>query len=331
MNPEELLNAPETVQVYRLRVAHPTESAERIAVLAGLTIEQVIDAESALIALGLLRESLEGGYTAISPDRAADRLLRRTELEIAHQHVTLAGARNRLHALTEHYLEARSMRAMKNSVEHIHGLDNIRALIDELARTATSSVCALVPVSRPASRPVTLVPSALPLDREMLARGLSVRYILEARLRLLPRAQEYGALLTEAGGGLRIVEGLPTRLLIYDGTSALVPMDPIGTGAGAVLVREPAVLEFLGSLFEQLWVQGTSFFVEPDPSDPPPADTEHDVLQAIAAGKTNAAIARELGISPRTVTRLVSELMHRLGTESRFQAGVRAVQLGWIT
>jgi DNA-binding NarL/FixJ family response regulator len=41
-------------------------------------------------------------------------------------------------------------------------------------------------------------------------------------------------------------------------------------------------------------------------------------------------MARKLGISERTVRRLVSDLTERLGATSRFQAGVCAVRLGWL-
>ncbi|MEV1002950.1 hypothetical protein [Nonomuraea sp. NPDC050202] len=42
------------------------------------------------------------------------------------------------------------------------------------------------------------------------------------------------------------------------------------------------------------------------------------------------AIARSMGVSTRTVTRLVGELTTILGASSRFQAGVRAARLGWL-
>ncbi|MFJ9843754.1 hypothetical protein ACIRYZ_25530 [Kitasatospora sp. NPDC101155] len=41
--------------------------------------------------------------------------------------------------------------------------------------------------------------------------------------------------------------------------------------------------------------------------------------------------ARSLGISLRTLSRLLSEVMQELGTSSRFEAGVRAAKLGWWT
>lgn len=50
----------------------------------------------------------------------------------------------------------------------------------------------------------------------------------------------------------------------------------------------------------------------------------------LAGGLTDEAMARKLGLSERTVRRLVSEPTERLGAASRFQAGVCAVRLGWL-
>jgi len=45
---------------------------------------------------------------------------------------------------------------------------------------------------------------------------------------------------------------------------------------------------------------------------------------------TDEAAARRLGVSLRTVRRWASHLADRLGARSRFQAGVRARERGWI-
>jgi DNA-binding NarL/FixJ family response regulator len=50
----------------------------------------------------------------------------------------------------------------------------------------------------------------------------------------------------------------------------------------------------------------------------------------LAAGAKDSAIARSMGVSTRTITRLVGELTTILGASSRFQAGVRAARLGWL-
>lgn len=54
------------------------------------------------------------------------------------------------------------------------------------------------------------------------------------------------------------------------------------------------------------------------------------LLPLLPLGYTDAAVADELDISVRTVRRMVSGLMNRLGARSRFMAGVKAADRGWL-
>jgi DNA-binding NarL/FixJ family response regulator len=54
------------------------------------------------------------------------------------------------------------------------------------------------------------------------------------------------------------------------------------------------------------------------------------VLEVLASGCKDETAARTLGLGVRTYRRRVAELMTALGAESRFQAGVRARDLGLI-
>jgi len=54
------------------------------------------------------------------------------------------------------------------------------------------------------------------------------------------------------------------------------------------------------------------------------------VLERIAAGQTNKLIARELGITERTIKYHLTEIFARLGAASRAEAVARASASGWI-
>ncbi|MYV72152.1 hypothetical protein GT043_40825 [Streptomyces sp. SID2131] len=54
------------------------------------------------------------------------------------------------------------------------------------------------------------------------------------------------------------------------------------------------------------------------------------MLRLLAQGYTDEAAARRLGISLRSERRLISELMEKLGAQSRFQLGRRAVENGYV-
>ena len=62
----------------------------------------------------------------------------------------------------------------------------------------------------------------------------------------------------------------------------------------------------------------------------PVSPRERDVLTAFAAGATNPAIARELGLSPNTVKQHASSIFRKLGVRNRAEAVRRADELGLL-
>ncbi|EPH45758.1 putative Regulator protein [Streptomyces aurantiacus JA 4570] len=62
----------------------------------------------------------------------------------------------------------------------------------------------------------------------------------------------------------------------------------------------------------------------------PPAHLE-PILEQLLNGATDLTASRRLGLSPRTFSRRVSELLEYLGVVTRFQAGAEAYSRGWIT
>jgi DNA-binding NarL/FixJ family response regulator len=57
---------------------------------------------------------------------------------------------------------------------------------------------------------------------------------------------------------------------------------------------------------------------------------ERDVLAAFAAGPTNPAIARALGLSTNTVKQHASSIFRKLGVRNRAEAVRRADELGLL-
>lgn len=79
----------------------------------------------------------------------------------------------------------------------------------------------------------------------------------------------------------------------------------------------------------------TTFVSAPasSPPAPPPSPLsarENEVLQLLARGLTNRAIALELGITQHTIKFHVNAIMSKLDAQSRTEAVVRATQLGLI-
>lgn len=64
--------------------------------------------------------------------------------------------------------------------------------------------------------------------------------------------------------------------------------------------------------------------------DQGPSDDIRRLLVLLGAGLTDASIARELGVSERTVNRRIIALQDALAARSRFQLGVQAARRGWL-
>ncbi len=65
-------------------------------------------------------------------------------------------------------------------------------------------------------------------------------------------------------------------------------------------------------------------------TDDVPTEREIEVLRLASRGLTNRAIGYELGISERTVQGHLANIFTKLRVETRTEAVLRAIQLGWI-
>jgi len=105
----------------------------------------------------------------------------------------------------------------------------------------------------------------------------------------------------------------------------------LGDGAGAELEFEAArgVFEQLGATPDVRHVTGL-LGVLPSPATSELSPREIEVLDLVAAGKTNRAIATELYISEKTVARHVSNIFTKLGLSSRSEATAYAYKNGLV-
>ncbi|WP_093663032.1 LuxR family transcriptional regulator [Streptomyces radiopugnans] len=128
---------------------------------------------------------------------------------------------------------------------------------------------------------------------------------------------------------VRVARLPPLEVLTTDGTAALVVA---GSAAGrrASLIKAPEVLQVLHTLFESIWCSSVPVGERIAFGDRDRALLIRQILCALRAGVTDEVAARELTVSVRTYRRYVAEIMTLLGASSRFQAGVRAAELGLL-
>ncbi|MDX6251045.1 MAG: hypothetical protein QOF10_4405, partial [Kribbellaceae bacterium] len=100
-------------------------------------------------------------------------------------------------------------------------------------------------------------------------------------------------------------------------------------GSVAVL-RLSSVVTTATELFERVWPDAVPLADSDIPLDTDLSLREREMLRLLSLGATDEVAAAQLGISVRTVRRMVAQIMHRLGARSRFQAGVKAADRGWL-
>lgn len=155
-------------------------------------------------------------------------------------------------------------------------------------------------------------------DRSLLEDPAHVRRIIEG---------------VEAGEQARVAS-VPLKLALIDREWGMLPLlhADARTPEAVVIVRPSVLLDSLLALFESVWQQAAEMKPQNGGELTPMGTGEGDLRQLahlMAAGMTDVAIARHLGISERTVRRRIKELMDELHVDSRFAAGVRAAGRGW--
>ncbi|MEU0471100.1 DNA-binding response regulator [Streptomyces olivaceus] len=135
--------------------------------------------------------------------------------------------------------------------------------------------------------------------------------------------------LAGSGALVRIAAGaLPHETIVMDRRYAILAGAYAPTGRAYTVTTEPAVVGGVYALFEAAWEAATDLASFLRGEQPHLDEGSRAVLRALGSGATDEAAARELGMSLRTYRRRVAELLAALDAGSRFQAGVRAGELG---
>ena len=315
-------------EVYRAMLAEPRIGVAQLADRLGYTTDRVRDGLDELAHLSLLRPSYEspGGLRLVSPEVGLSHLLAAREAELLEQQRQIAASRAAVASVVADYADLHPSR-QHSDIEQLVGIDAVRAWIEERAHAGLSETMTFSPDG--ALREQTIA-AARPLDEEALARGTKMRSLYLDSARNHPPTFAYLRWLVEQGSQVRTTATLPLRMIIFDRKQALIPVNPEHSGTGAVVQRGPGMVAALSALFDQMWQTAKPVGEERQRDDQGLTGQEQAVINLLAEGWTDDVIARKLGVSVRTSRRITAELTQRLGARSRFQAGARAVERGWI-
>ncbi|MFF7949030.1 LuxR C-terminal-related transcriptional regulator [Streptomyces griseorubiginosus] len=255
-------------------------------------------------------------------------LLDQVRAELDERQAMLSRAQATVAALASEYTSVH-VQAGAEGVERLNGVENVRARLTELSQQATAEVRAFMPGGALSS---AALEACRPLDEHNLARGVRMQTVYVDSVRNDAATVNYATWFAGGGGQTRTVPSLPMRLILCDRSVAVIPVNEDASREGAFFIRLKSVVAALDELFDLVWERATPLGEVPssDGDGSGPSERDLALLKMLEDGLTDEGVGRKLGVSIRTVRRLMADLLKRLNAQSRFQAGVEAARRGWL-
>jgi DNA-binding CsgD family transcriptional regulator len=310
--------------VYRLLLRQPGSSIPEIAQVLGTRHQVVRAALSGLERHGLVSPGPgpEPLHIPVAPDVGMEALILRRQADLEQ-------ARTLANTLMTDFHEGRRAQP-PGVVEIVSGAEAVHRRFEQLQRGAKRLVQVL---DTPPYAGLGGTPNKI--ERETLARGVEYRGIYDkAALEAAPGTIDAIARYVSAGEQARYLSKLPLKLATFDREFGYVPLTVSQPDIAKFMVVRPcSLLDALLYIFDTLWERATPITFRPDGPDQrgrngATPDGDGRLLNLLATGMTDEAIAHHLGLSYRTARRRIAALMTALGAESRFQAGVQASRTG---
>lgn len=317
------------VAMYRALLAAPGSTQLQIAERMAVTADELDKSVARLAAMGLVRHGDDETLTAVSPMLAEATVLGAEDLELGARRAALEQRRDAIRRLIPDWNSALSTEIAEAVVDVVSEPSAIPNVLMHYADRCQKEMLSVAPGRLPSSRidGRTRVANVYTARRGVRTRALYQHSALRDRA-----TRAYLNDLANIGARIRFAALLPGRSLVFDQTVALLPVPTDDPGRPALaIVREPNVIAWVVSAFEQLWAEAERFedVIDRQHHDDTDIDqTRAAILRLMAEGEKDEAISRRLSISVRTCRRHIADYMAQVGATSRFQAGVIAARAG---
>ncbi|WP_308250521.1 helix-turn-helix domain-containing protein [Nonomuraea rhizosphaerae] len=279
-----------------------------------------------LVRLGVIDEQ-SGEYLARHPAAALGRLIAERLDRLAEESRRIDSALGSIRGLIRDYDVGHDYQNGAFQVEMVSGADVLYESVVGMA------------VQSPPMRLLTAIPDertmadfvrkfADPWIDAQQRQLLELQVIIPVSTLAIPGVREQLTRLLDSGGKVRTLDRVPSWFMTAGHDAAGLPALWGGNlpdhAYNFYLVRTPIVVGVLNSLFGELWGRAV----------PLPWGRRGEgvvqVLRLAAQGMCDDSIARQLGLSVRTVRARFADAMTQLGAQSRFHAGVEAARRGWL-
>ncbi|HYQ65647.1 DNA-binding response regulator [Actinophytocola sp.] len=202
----------------------------------------------------------------------------------------------------------------------VHGEEELFARTSHLFATASEIFCAAKDLNTFATTRPPTEPVSMPRLRKVYQPAALLNPSTAQHMRTVSRRR---------AAEIRITTDDLNETIIIDRRFAILAGDLRDGQRSYGVVTAPAVVQNVLSLFDAAWRSATDLAVY-DARYAELRSLAPRVLELLASGCKDETAARTLGLGVRTYRRRVAELMTALGAESRFQAGMRARDLGLL-
>jgi hypothetical protein len=308
--------------LYRVLLRMTPVGYAALAEVVGEPVEQVEVQVARFVARGLVEVAGET-VVAVPPEEAIAQIVAEETRRLRSVRDQLDALGRMLPSLAAEHMNAPALHGRPVGLEVVRN-DQIVDVVRALTARASGDLLWIRPDQ-------WRIPEGRSIDRwveELLRAGRRSRVIYPARA--LEEAPDAVRRRAELGEHVRILADVPGRLAVL-GDAAVMRERFTGASDRVLIVRQPALVDALRALFEELWQRALAVpGLESEREEAARATNRRLLLEQLARGAKDEQIARALGLSLRTVRRRVADVLEDLGADSRFQAGVEAVRRGWI-
>ncbi|WP_162803052.1 helix-turn-helix transcriptional regulator [Ornithinimicrobium avium] len=296
---------------------------------AGLEDAAITMATGELVARGLLERTADPDAWDVPPPREA---IARNADRMEHRAAMARATASEVEALWRRAVGQRPT-LPPVGLQMLQGVEEIVDHVVALHRLASSRVWLVLDASPAAVRlleRVDEVPGLL-----TVRAGADVRLVLDTELLDSAAALSHIGRSRAEGHQVAVANGIPFTTVVADAAALVDLTAHDGEGEGSFEVRLGPPVRALTRLVEEIWGLATPYAagleseLTPHERIPLP-ERDQRILALLTTGASDKVIARQTGVSVRTVERRVRWLMDHLGVATRFQAGVQAARRGWI-
>jgi hypothetical protein len=304
---------------YRAMLRNPELDLGGLAGHLGLDEDDVEAAVAELVRARLVTRTATGLHPA-PPATSLAALLHAELSDLEERRSRLDSVRASLAGFAADHMVGQS-RAWSSVPFEMFSPDEAFVAVEDVQRGTTGEVLSCHPVVDIDSDS----PTYTELIESQLGAGRPMRGLYPADVLNDPERLEWVRRWMRAGEEVRLLVHALPPMAVFGTEVAMVSSTWGGGIPGHLLVRAPALVALVRELFDQYWLRAT-------PLLPPgeQVDERRLILELLMLGTKDESIARQLGISLRTVRRRVAGLMDELGATTRFQAGLEAARRGLL-